>query len=112
MSQLEALKARCIADSTFSEKFLAAEDVITAVSIAKEAGFEVTAEELQSLAGDEGDEEEGDRELTDEELSAASGGSGFWAAFRKKQVWAAAERHEQSVGAGGGQWSGRRPNGW
>jgi predicted ribosomally synthesized peptide with nif11-like leader len=105
MSQLEALKAHCTADSTFSEKFMAAEDVITAVSIAKEAGFEVTAEELQSLAGDEGDEE---RELTDEELSAASGGSGFWAALKKKLVWAAAERHEQMVGAGGGQWSGSK----
>lgn len=57
---------------------MAAEDVITAVSIAKEAGFEVTAEELQSLAGDEGDEE---RELTDEELSAASGGFGSWHAL-------------------------------
>ena len=75
MSQLEALKARCSADSTFSEKFFTAEDVITAVSIAKEAGFEVTAEELQSLAGDEGDEE---RELTLDELSAASGGFGNW----------------------------------
>ena len=62
--QLKAFLEKVKADTTFKEKLNRAADADAVVEIAKEAGFSITAEDMQSSTV----------ELSDEELEGAAGG--------------------------------------
>ena len=61
-SFLEKVKA----DTTLQEKLKAAADADAALAIAKEAGFAITAEDIQSM--------QSSTDLSDEELAGVAGG--------------------------------------
>jgi predicted ribosomally synthesized peptide with nif11-like leader len=67
--QLNAFLEKVKADTSLQEKLNGAADADTVVEIAKEAGFAITAEDIQST-------QSATIELSDEELEAASGGGG------------------------------------
>ena len=62
--QLKAFLEKVKADTSLQEKLNEAADADTVVEIAKEAGFSITAEDMQSSTV----------ELSDEELEGAAGG--------------------------------------
>lgn len=62
--QLDALYEAATSDSSLKQKLDAAADANAVVAIAKEAGFEVSVDELNSLMSN----------LTEEQLSSVSGG--------------------------------------
>ena len=62
--QLKAFLEKVKADTSLQEKLKAAASPEAAIEIAKEAGFSITAEDIQSATA----------ELSDEELEGAAGG--------------------------------------
>ncbi len=62
--QLKAFWEAVQADTSLQEKLRAATDADSIASIAKEAGFEITAKEVEEAQG----------ELSEEELSGVAGG--------------------------------------
>ena len=68
--QLKAFLEKVKADTNLQEKLKAAASPEAAIDIAKEAGFAITAEDIQSITV----------ELSDEELEATAGGAceGIW----------------------------------
>ena len=65
--QLNAFLEKVKADTTLQDKLKAAASPEAAIEIAKEAGFAITAEDIQSMQSQSG-------ELSDEELEGAAGG--------------------------------------
>ena len=65
--QLKAFLEKLKADTSLQEKLNGAADADAVVEIAKEAGFAITAENIQSMQSPTA-------ELSDEELEEASGG--------------------------------------
>ena len=65
--QLNALLEKVKADTGLQEKLNAAASPEAAIEIAKDAGFSITAEDIQSM-------QSGHLEASDEELKGASGG--------------------------------------
>ena len=68
--QLKAFLENVKADASLQEKLNGAEDTDAVVEIAKEAGFSITAEDIQSM-------QSATVELSDEELEGAAGGAGI-----------------------------------
>ena len=66
--QLKAFLEKVKADTNIQEKLKAAASPEAAIEIAKEAGFAITAEDIQSM-------QSSTKELSDEELEGASGGT-------------------------------------
>ena len=67
--QLKAFLEKVKADTNIQEKLKAAGSNEAAIDIAKEAGFAITAEDIQSM-------QSATVELSDEELEDAAGGTG------------------------------------
>ena len=67
--QLKAFLEKCKADTELQEKLKAAASPEAAIEIAKEAGFSITAEDIQSM-------QSAPVELSDVELEDAAGGNG------------------------------------
>ena len=65
--QLKAFLEKVKGDTTLQEKLKAAGSNEAALKIAKDAGFAITAEDIQSMQSQSG-------ELSDEELEGAAGG--------------------------------------
>ena len=63
--QLNAFLEKVKSDTSLQEKLNGAADADAVVEIAKEAGFSITAEDIQSMPV---------KELSDEELEGAAGG--------------------------------------
>ena len=68
--QLNAFLEKVKGDTSLQEKLNGAADADTVVEIAKEAGFSITAEDIQSQSATV--------ELSDEELEGAAGGHCTW----------------------------------
>ena len=68
--QLNAFLEKVKADTSLQEKLQAAASPEVAIEIAKEAGFSITAEDIQSMQSN------GTIELSDKELDGAAGGWG------------------------------------
>ena len=68
--QLSAFLEQVKADTSLQDKLKAAASPEAAVEIAKEAGFAITAEDIQSMQSPTA-------ELSDEELEGAAGGGFF-----------------------------------
>ena len=75
--QLNAFLEKVKADTTLQEKLKAAASPDAAVEIAKDAGFAITAEDIQSM-------QSAPVELSDEELEGASGG---WCGLSTENWW-------------------------
>ena len=69
--QLKSFLEKVKADTSLQEKLKAAADADAALAIAKEAGFAITAEDIQSM-------QSATVELSDEELEGAAGGTFCW----------------------------------
>ena len=69
--QLKSFVKKVTSDTTLQEKIKAATSTQAAIEIAKEAGFSITAEDIQAMASSM-------VELSDEELEAAAGGGYDW----------------------------------
>ena len=72
--QLKAFLEKVKDDTSLQEKLKGAADAVAVVEIAKEAGFAITAEDIQSMQSSA-------VELSDEELEGAAGGrcqTGMW----------------------------------
>ena len=67
--QLNAFLEQAKADTSLQDKLKAAASPEAAIEIAKEAGFAITAEDIQSM-------QSATAELSDEELEGAAGGWG------------------------------------
>ena len=67
--QLKAFLEKVKGDTSLQEKLKAAASPEAAIEIAKEAGFAITAEDIQSM-------QSSTTELSDEELEEAAGGNG------------------------------------
>ena len=67
--QLKAFLEKVKADTSLQERLNGAADADAVVEIAKEAGFAITAEDIQSM-------QSATVELSDEELEGAAGGFG------------------------------------
>ena len=65
--QLKAFLEKVKGDTSLQEKLNGAADADTVVEIAKEAGFSITAEDIQSM-------QSATVELSDEQLDGAAGG--------------------------------------
>ena len=65
--QLQAFLEKVKADTSLQEQLNGAADADTVVEIAKEAGFAITSEDIQSMQSEP-------VELSDEELEGAAGG--------------------------------------
>ena len=65
LDQLKAFLAKVKGDSNLQEKLKAAKSPEDVVGIAKEAGFSITAEDIQSMKSES---------VRDEELESAAGG--------------------------------------
>ena len=65
--QLKAFLEKVKSDTELQDKLKAAASPEAAVQIAKEAGFSITAEDIQSVQSQSG-------EVSDDELEAAAGG--------------------------------------
>ena len=71
--QLKSFLEKVKTDTGLREKLKGVADADAALAIAKEAGFAITAEDIQSM-------QSAPEELSDEELENAAGGSGeCWA---------------------------------
>ena len=69
--QLKAFLEKVKGDTSLQEKLKAAADSNAVVEIAKEAGFMISAEEIQSMQSES-------VELSDEELEGLAGGATPW----------------------------------
>ena len=69
--QLKAFVEKVKGDTELQEKLNGAASPEAAIEIAKEAGFLITAEDIQSMQSEP-------VELSDEELEGAAGGVGQW----------------------------------
>ena len=69
--QLTALDEKVKTDTALRAQLAGAESAEAAVEIAKDAGFSITAEDIQSM-------QSATVELSDDELDAAAGGLGGW----------------------------------
>ena len=69
--QLKAFLEKVKTDTSLQEKLKAAASPGAAVTIAKEAGFAITAEDIQSM-------QSATVELSDDELEGAAGGKELW----------------------------------
>ena len=69
--QLKAFLEKVKTNTELQEKLKAAASPEAAIEIAKEAGFAITAEDIQSMQSN------GTVELSDEELEGAAGGGGW-----------------------------------
>ena len=69
--QLNAFLEKVKGDTSLQEKLNGAADADTVVEIAKEAGFSITAEDIQSM-------QSATVKLSDEELETAAGGACDW----------------------------------
>ena len=69
--QLKSFLEKVTSDTSLQEKIKAAASPEAAIEIAKEAGFSITAEDIQAMASSMA-------ELSDEELEAAAGGGYDW----------------------------------
>ena len=69
--QLKAFLEKVKSDTSLQEKLKAAASPESAIEIAKEAGFAITAEDIQSM-------QSATAELSDEELEGAAGGFDNW----------------------------------
>ena len=67
--QLKAFLEKVKGDTSLQEKLKAAASPDAAVEIAKDAGFAITAEDIQSMQSAPG-------EMSDDELEEAAGGTG------------------------------------
>ncbi|QNI47624.1 Nif11-like leader peptide family natural product precursor [Synechococcus sp. A15-60] len=67
--QLKAFLEKVQGDTSLQDKLKAAASPEAAIEIAKEAGFSITAEDIQSVQSQSGD-------VSDEELEGAAGGTG------------------------------------
>ena len=67
--QLKAFLEKVKGDTSLQEKLKAAGSNEAVIEIAKDAGFAITAEDIQSMQS---------VELSDEELEGATGGKGSW----------------------------------
>ena len=72
--QLKAFLGKVKSDTELQEKLKAAASAEATVEIAKEAGFSITAEDIQSM-------QSATAELSDEELETAAGGWGNTCTF-------------------------------
>ena len=72
--QLKAFLEKVKTDTSLQEKLKAAADAEAAFTIAKEAGFAITAEDIQSM-------QSATMELTDDELEGVAGGTRDCAAY-------------------------------
>ena len=70
LEQLKAFLEKVKGDTSLQEKLNAAASPDGAVEIAKEAGFAITTEDIQSMESET-------VELSDEELEGAAGGAGI-----------------------------------
>ena len=75
--QLKAFLEKVKGDTTLQEKLNGAADADAVVEIAKDAGFSITAEDIQSM-------QSATVELSDEELEGASGG---WCGLSTHNWW-------------------------
>ena len=75
--QVNAFLEKVKADTSLQEKLKAATSPEAALQIAKEAGFSITAEDIQSM-------QSATVELSDEELEGASGG---WCGLSSHNFW-------------------------
>ena len=75
--QLKAFLEKVQGDTSLQEKLKAAASTDAAVEIAKDAGFAITAEDIQSM-------QSATVELSDEELEGASGG---WCGLSSHNLW-------------------------
>ena len=71
--QLKSFLEKVKADTTLQEKLKAAADADAALAIAKEAGFAITAEDIQSMQS---------RELSEEELEGVA--AGIWCSVMRR----------------------------
>ena len=69
--QLAALEEKVKTDTELLSLLAGAESAETAIQIAKDAGFSITAGDIQSMLPQQ-------VELSDDELDAAAGGLGGW----------------------------------
>ena len=76
--QLKAFLEKVKGDTNIQEKLKAAASPEAAIEIAKEDGFAITAEDIQSMPLS-------DEELSDEELEGAAGGQRPWT---ERPTWA------------------------
>ena len=76
--QLNAFLEKVKADTSLQEKLKAAASPEAALEIAKDGGFSITAEDIQSMQSQSG-------ELSDEELEGAAGGQRPWT---ERPTWA------------------------
>ena len=67
--QLKSFLEKVKTDTGLQEKLKGAADADAALAIAKEAGFAITAEDIQSM--------QSATELSDDELEGVAGGGGF-----------------------------------
>ena len=65
-SELDSFMAKCKSDVDFQNQIAQCADVGTAIKVAKDAGFDLSEEDIKGLSK---------TELTDEELTGISGGS-------------------------------------
>ena len=71
--QLKSFLEKVKADTSLQEKLKAAADADAALAIAKEAGFAITAEDIQSMQS---------RELSEEELEGVA--AGIWCSVMRR----------------------------
>ena len=77
--QLKAFLEKVKADTSLQEKLKAAASPEAAMDIAKEAGFSITAEDIQSMQSES---------VNDEELEGAAGGFDWNCQFPGRRGWA------------------------
>ena len=84
--QLKAFLEKVKGDTSLQEKLNGAADADAVVEIAKEAGFSITAEDIQSMPV---------KELSDEELETAAGG---WSRHPRNCVLGYSKGEDNMVG--------------
>ena len=80
--QLKAFLEKVKSDTSLQEKLNGASDAVAVAEIAKEAGFSITAEDIQSM---QSQSQSQSGELSDEELEGAAGGQLPWT---ERPTWA------------------------
>ena len=78
--QLKAFLEKVKSDTELQDKLKAAASPEAALQIAKEAGFSITAEDIQSMQSAPG-------EVSDEELEGAAGGRGCGTCGAETATW-------------------------
>ena len=85
--QLKAFLEKVKADTSLQEKLNGASDAVAVAEIAREAGFSMTAEDIQSMQSATG-------EVSDEELEGAAGGRVGRGRLRRRIRERARERNQ------------------